>query len=56
MLFRSIAFEIRDDLVDDLLPYIKQVMEHGLPFDTEIPFKVDFKLGERWGSTKEVEV
>lgn len=46
----SILFEIREDLVEELAPFIKRTMEGGFPFPSDVPFPVDMKVGTRWGS------
>jgi DNA polymerase I-like protein with 3'-5' exonuclease and polymerase domains len=44
----DLVWEIRDDLVDGVIPVIKSVMETAVTLS--VPLEVDFKVGKRWGS------
>ncbi len=46
----SLLFEVRNDCVDRILPLIRLTMENHLPIESNIPFKVDIKIGQRWGA------
>lgn len=52
----SIAFEIRNDLLGDVLPVIKQVMEEVRVIQTDIPFVVEMKAGPNWTDAKVIDV
>lgn len=50
----ALYFEVRNDLLEEVLPMIKREMEIP-PFETRVPIVVEVKAGERWGSCEEVE-
>ena len=53
----SILFEIREDHLDEVLPTIEFEMTRNLPIeDRGIPFEIDLKVGQRWGSLKKLKV
>ncbi len=49
----SILLEVREEALEDTLPVIFEEMENHIPLDSPVPFKIDVKTGERWGSLKE---
>lgn len=49
----QIMFEVPNKVVEEILPKIKTIME-DLPFD--VPMKVDFSIGDSWGSLKKVQI
>jgi DNA polymerase-1 len=50
----SISFEVKDENLETTLPIIFQEMEDHVPLDSPVPFRIDVKTGERWGSLEEV--
>lgn len=56
----SLLFEIREEAVDEVVPYIHRVMEvdaikaakKKFGLDLTIPMKVDVKIGKHWGDGK----
>ena len=46
----SILFEIRDEHLESTLPIIQEVMEDVKIIESDIPFKVDIKVGSCWGA------
>lgn len=51
----SILVECPDSQVTEIGKLMKQVMETP-PFKTEVPFKVDIKVGKRWGEEHDVDL
>ena len=49
----SIVVECPDHLIKEIAALMKTVMEKP-PFNTEVPFKVDIKVGKRWGEENEI--
>lgn len=46
----SIAFEVREDLLDVVSAMIKYEMEENLPIPMNVPLKAEIKVGTRWES------
>jgi len=52
----AIYFEVRDDLLDAVIPLIHDGMERDLPngIDQVVPIPVKLKAGRRWGQVEEI--
>lgn len=52
----AIYYEVRDDLLDEVIPIIRDGMSKNLPagVDQVLPFPVKVKVGKSWGTVKEV--
>lgn len=46
----SILFEVREDYLEETSGIIRYEMSENCPIESPIPFKVDLKSGDRWGS------
>lgn len=44
----DVIWQIREDLVDVVIPLIKESMEHCMDDRLSVPLKVDFKVGDDW--------
>lgn len=55
MVHDSIAFVVREDVLDETLVTIVDAME-AVPFETNVPFLVDAEVGDRWGSLDKVDM
>mgnify|MGYP000846742811 CR=1 FL=1 len=51
----SIIVECPDKLLYEIGALMKQVMETP-PFKTQVPFKVDIKVGKRWGEEHDIDL
>lgn len=53
----AIYAECRTEMLDEVIPLIVKAMETDLPagIDKAVPVTVKVKIGERWGSAKEIE-
>jgi DNA polymerase I-like protein with 3'-5' exonuclease and polymerase domains len=45
---------VKDENLETTLPIIFQEMEDHVPLDSPVPFRIDVKTGERWGSLEAV--
>ena len=48
----DLVWEVREDILDEAVPRIKEIMEGVAPAWFPIPLEVDFKTGKQWGSLK----
>jgi DNA polymerase-1 len=53
----ELVFEIAEDVVDDVVPVIKEIMETVLQnsflhYQTEVPLVVNYGVGDNWGELK----
>lgn len=48
----SIMCVVREDLVDQVLPIVRQVMETPCIPEFDIPLRVDIEIGKRWSEVK----
>lgn len=50
----EIIFQVKDDLVDEIIPKVKKIMEiPHMVNGRELIIPVDFKIGKNWGDMKE---
>jgi uracil-DNA glycosylase family 4 len=52
----SIVIECRRDLVAQVVPLVREVMEHKTLFDIDVPLVVDLEVVERWGSKESIDI
>ena len=45
----SIIFEVREDLLDEVVPMIRRIMEEDTLFEIDVPLAVDIDVSKRWG-------
>lgn len=48
----SINFEVRKEILDDVLYQIYRTMTGSTLLKTDVPFDVEIEVGERWGTTE----
>lgn len=48
----DLVWEVREDILDEVIPQIKSIMEGAAPAWFPMPLEVDFKAGRLWGSLK----
>ncbi|MBI5421122.1 MAG: DNA polymerase I [Parcubacteria group bacterium] len=46
----EMVFEVKDDMVEEVVPEIKRIMENA--FQLSVPVIVDVKIGKNWGDMK----
>lgn len=46
----ELLFEIRDDVVSELAPRLKSIMEDAYPIS--VPLTAEMKMGKKWGTMK----
>ena len=52
----DIVWEVKKDILDLIIPVIKETMEGALPPNVKMPLEVDVKEGRKWGSMKKLNV
>lgn len=52
----SIVIECRRDLVAQVVPLVREVMEQRTLFDIDVPLVVDLEVIEKWGSKETIDI
>lgn len=50
----AIYIEAREDLAEEVSKIVEKVMSEDLPFESNVPFPCDIKIGKRWGQLEEL--
>lgn len=50
----ALIFEVRDDLIEEVVELIRTVMEEETLFEIDVPLKVDIDISQRWGEVDQL--